>query len=125
MQLNPDSAFISLRVELRGGQRVRHLDMALDTGATYVLFPTDVAEDLGYDPSEAERHTIITTASSVESAPLITVDRIETMGVGAAMIDAVCLDLPEGSSVQGLLGLSFLRHFDTDVHFRQRLLNIR
>ncbi len=125
MRLDSNAAFVQLRVELRSGRYVQHMDMALDTGASYVLIPTDVAEDLGFDLAAAERHIMMTTASSVESAPLITIGRNEALGPSAARIDTVCFDLPEGSSVKGLLGLSFLKHFDVDVHFRQGVLNIR
>ncbi len=125
MHLNPEATLILLRARVYGEQDVRSLDMALDTGATYVLISMDAAEELGYDPGASERRVLVNTASSVEWAPLITIDRIETMGVGADTVDAVCLDLPAGSGIQGLLGLSFLKHFDLDVHFRQRVLNIR
>lgn len=125
MHLNPDAALIVLRVELHGNQAVRYVDMALDTGATYVMIPTGVAEELGYNPSAAGRHVNVATVSSVESTPLITIDRIETLGAHAVMVDAICFDLPIRSNIQGLLGLSFLKHFDVDLHFRDRELSLR
>ncbi|MCH7801219.1 MAG: retroviral-like aspartic protease family protein [Chloroflexi bacterium] len=99
--------------------------MALDTGATYVMIPTDVAVELGYDLDASVRRIDIATVNSVESAPIITLERISALDMIARNVDVVCMTLPSESYVQGLLGLSFLKHFDMDVHFRQRMLRIR
>ena len=117
MRLDPDATIIGLSAKVCGGGEVRSLDMALDTGASYVMILTYVAEELGYDSGSSDRQVVVNTASSLESAPMITIDRIEALGVLAGMVDAVCLDLPAESGIQGLLGLSFLKHIDVDVHF--------
>jgi len=49
--------------------------MALDTGATYTMIPWDIAEAIGYEPAYSKRKVTIITASGVEKAPLIVVDR--------------------------------------------------
>ena len=53
--------------------------MALDTGATFVMIPWDVAERLGYDPTISDERISITTASTVEKVPLITLEEIDVL----------------------------------------------
>lgn len=125
MRLDPRVPVIVLEVELTGEAANVIVDMALDTGATYIMVPWLVAEALGYDPAVSRRRINLTTASSVEVAPLITIKNVKALGVEVGDVEAVCHDLPPGSSVQGLLGLSFLRHFDIDLHFRRMVLEAR
>jgi len=44
------------------------------------------------------------------------------LGHKAEGIEVACHDLP---AKDGLLGLSFLKHFDIDLHFKKGLLEIR
>jgi predicted aspartyl protease len=99
--------------------------MALDTGSTYMMIPWVVAEVLGYDPAVSGREITRATASSVEVVPLITLKVVSALGVEATDVLAACHDLPPASRVRGLLGLSFLRNFDIDLHFRRGLLEAR
>ena len=125
MQLNPQENVIVVPVELSNDSGSRVVDMALDTGASYVMIPWQIAEALGYDPAVSRRRINLTTASSLEVVPLITIRSVKVLGGEVQSVDAVCHDLPPGSRVQGLLGLSFLRHFDVDIHFRSRILRFR
>lgn len=125
MELDPQAAIIVVSVELTGNAGSRLVDMALDTGATYVMIPWDIAEAIGYDPAVSRSRVNMTTASSVEVAPLITVQKVKALGQEVEDVDVVCHDLPPGSRVQGLLGLSFLKHFNVDLHFKARILDIR
>ena len=94
------------------------VEMMLDTGATFVSIPTSVALELGYDVDHPESTLPIITASGMVSAPIITLDSIEVLGVKATNIRAMCIDMPGSMTFAGLLGLSFLRNFDVDLHFR-------
>lgn len=125
MYLDPDAPLIVVSVTLQGTSGLRELDMALDTGATYVMIPTDVAFELGDDLDVSVRRIDIATANSVESAPIINIERVHALDMDARDVDVVCMTLPSESYVQGLLGLSFLKRFDMDIHFTQRVLRIR
>ncbi len=125
MRFDPEAPVIVVEVEVAGPAATRVVDMALDTGATHVMVPWVVAEALGYDHAVSRRRVNLSTASSVEVAPLVTLEEVGALGVRAREVEAVCHDLPPGSRVQGLLGLSFLRHFDIDLHFRRGLLEAR
>lgn len=125
MRFDPLSPVIVVEVELEAHGIRRTVDMALDTGATYTVIPWLLARGLGFDPELAERHVSLATASATGRAPLLVVDRVWALGVDAAGVQVVCHDLPRSSRVRGLLGLSFLRRFDVDLHFRRRWLEAR
>ena len=74
------------------------------------IIPWDVAEALGYDPARSVRRIRFMTGSGMEAAPLLTVEAVEVLGVRANHVPVLCHDLPQRSLVDGLLGLSFLKH---------------
>ena len=124
IRLEKDASIIVLEVELVGKIGKCKVDMALDTGATFVMIPWDIAESLGYDPASSPARTIITTASTIEKAPLITLEQVKVFDVEVDNIKVVVHDLPPKSRVDGLLGLSFLKHFDINLHFKKGSLEI-
>ncbi len=85
--------------------------MALDTGATYTMIPWEIAGALGYEPEKAKERVDMVTASGVERAPLVTLKSLSLGGEEAEKVQAPVHDLPPRSYLDGLLGLSFLRHF--------------
>jgi len=125
LPLERDSSIVTLEVDLFGPKDAHRVNMALDTGATFVMIPWDVAERLGYDPATSATRVAITTASTIEKAPLITLERIRVLGVEAEKVEVVVHDLPPKSRVDGLLGLSFLRNFNLHLLFRDGVLELR
>ena len=116
---------IVLRVRLDGrGSHYAHLRMVLDTGASTTLIPWDVAEALGYDPARSPRRVRFMTGSGMEAAPIFTVDAVEVLGVRVSRVPVICYDLPQRSFVDGLLGLSFLRHCSLSIDFRRGILDL-
>ncbi|MBI3324575.1 MAG: retropepsin-like domain-containing protein, partial [Candidatus Omnitrophica bacterium] len=102
---------VVLRVRLEGrGRRYAYLRMVLDTGASMTIIPWDAAEALGYDPARTKRRVRFMTGSGMEAAPVLTVKTMEASGVRINRVPVLCHDLPQRSLVDGLLGLSFLKH---------------
>ena len=99
--------------------------MLLDTGATYVTLPSGAARDLGFDAEHPRRTVFTTTASGIVRAPLFSLTAVEALGVEARDVNAICLDLPRQANFSGLLGMSFLRNFDIDLHLRSGTLRFR
>ena len=100
------------------------MPVALDTGATFTIIPSDIAIDLGYDPANSERRQRIFTASGVEFCPVINIKEMTALGIAVQNMDVLCHDLPEGSCVDGLLGLNFLRMFDFEVKYSQGIIKL-
>ena len=114
-----------MEVEIFKRAKSRVVRMALDTGATYVMVPRHVLEALGYDPRKSRNQLSLTTASGTEKALVVRLDRLRVLGKTVARVPAICHDLPRQSPVDGLLGLSFLKWFDVDLHFRTGRLNLK
>ena len=119
-----ESPVIILDVEIRGASEITTKRMALDTGATYVIIPWKVAELLGYKPELSKEKTTMITASGVESAPIITLRKISSLGKEATDVKAIVHDLPAKSYVDGLLGLSFLKNFNIHINFKNGYIEL-
>lgn len=97
--------------------------LVLDTGASYVVLPWKMVTGIGLkiDP---KRTIQITTASAVETVPKIVVPEISVLGKSAKNVEAIVKDLPSDSPADGLLGLSFLKHFKLSIDFPRGILNL-
>jgi len=121
VKIDAVAPIIILEVSL--GKDNYRIDMALDTGASYVMLPWHVAEYLGYDILSKKRERIV-TASGTEIVPVINIDEMTVANANARNVEAVCHDMPPESSIQGLIGLSFLRNFKVLIDFKKGYLSI-
>ena len=122
---NPVSGLIVLRLTVGGvdPDTFRNIFVALDTGASTTMIPTEVAMDLGYDLSNPNEQMM--TANGIVLANRIAVRKLTAIGETVENVDVVCHDLPEGSIIEGLLGLNFLRHFDLNISFLTGTIELR
>ncbi len=97
---------------------VKKLFMALDTGASLVRIPRDVADTLKIDLSEVEKVETLNVQDKEESS-LVSLSKVRVGRLHAEDVQAIVQDLPEESRVDGLLGLSFLRNFDVEICFSE------
>lgn len=119
-----DASVIVLYTNITGKIGKIRLKTALDTGSTFVIVPYFIAESLGYDPAASDERVPLTTASGVETAPLITVEAISVLGLRAESVKIACHDLPPTSRVDGLLGLSYLRNFKLTLDFKNGVMKL-
>ena len=122
---NPHLNLITLgtTVEGRDGRSV-YLRMVLDTGASFTIIPWSAAEALGYHPANSSDRVQFMTGSGREAAPLLMLKGIEVLGVRLRQVPVLCHDLPQGSLVDGLLGLSFLRRCRLFLDFQDGVLQL-
>ena len=125
VKLDPRASLITVEVEVFKGTKSRIVRMAVDTGATYLMVPWYVLEALGYAPAKVRRTISITTASGTKTAPMVRLDKVKVLGKSVRKVPAICHDLPPQSPVNGLLGLSFLKWFDIDLHFLKHRLEFK
>lgn len=97
--------------------------LALDTGASYVALPWKLTSAIGIaiDP---KRTLQITTATTVETVPEIIIPQISVLGKTVRRVMGIVKDLPPESPVDGLLGLSFLKHFKLTLDFQKGMLRL-
>ena len=119
ISFNPSQRLIRvpIKVEDINGSNYRDLVVALDTGSSHTSIPTKTASDLGYDLSNPKQVVLLTTGSNIVPAKLITVRKLTAIGESVENIDVLCHDLPFGSTIDGVLGLNFLSHFDLNISF--------
>ena len=105
----PQQGLVIVNAEVVGPSGNAVLRLALDTGATNSLINTAPLVALGYDPALAPTRVQITTGSGVEFVPRITLSKITALGQDQAGFPVLCHTLPPSATVDGLLGLDFLR----------------
>jgi clan AA aspartic protease (TIGR02281 family) len=120
---------IVLRVRITGPEGFREVDMIFDSGAAYTDVSWDVAKDIGYDPAITERRARIITANGPIEIPLICVESVSLGDLKVDNVDVICHDIPEMVGIEGLLGLSFLEHFEVNfevnIDLKRKTLEIR
>lgn len=100
----------------RGGSGV--LQCAWDTGSTNTLISTAALGALGCDLGSAANSVQVTTASGVQLAPQVVVQRIRALGNDRHDFPVLSHSLPPSAGVDGLLGLDFLRGQSLTIDFR-------
>lgn len=114
---NPRQGLIVITAELEGPSGTALLRLALDTGATDTLIGVGMLVAVGYDPSLAPMRVQVTTGSGVEFAPRLTVSRLKALGRERLIFPVLAHTLPASASVDGLLGLDFMRGLILTVNF--------
>ena len=101
-----------------------HTRLVLDTGATFVILPWRIinALDIRID---SDSLVTMSTASTVESTPLVILPKVKVLGNTVNKVQCLVKDLPPESGVDGLLGLSFLRHFILHLDFPHGMLSFK
>lgn len=126
ISFNPVDELISLRLTVSdiNANNFRNVIVALDTGSSNTSIPTKIASDLGYDLSNPKQVILLTTGSGIVPAKIITARKLTAIGESIENIDVVCHDLPFGSTIDGVLGLNFLSHFDIKISFSTGIIEI-
>ena len=115
---NGHEGLIIVPVWLWGQGGSGFLHCALDTGSTNTLISAAALEILGYELAAAANHVQVTTASGVQLAPQISVQRVRALGNDHQDFPVLGHTLPPGAGVDGLLGLDFLRGQSLTIDFR-------
>ena len=96
----------------------------LDTGASFTAVSNDVARYLGILVTDNSGTLVLSTANGVINAPLRKLQSLELNGAIVRDVDVVVLDTM--NNFDGLIGLSYLNHFDIDINQNeQKLILVR
>lgn len=124
LAFDPAQGLILVPARLAGPSGDFVMQLALDTGATTTMVSWNAAVILGYDPAAASERVQVTTASGVEYSPRIAVQRIEALGADRKSFPVLCHSLPPSTTVDGVLGLDFLRGRMLTIDFRAGQLSL-
>ncbi len=107
---------IRIGAEIHGPRAIIIASLALDTGASTTMLNTEILRMAGYDPARGSE-TLLITGSTIPTARLLMIDRLDAAGQSVKNLEVVCHDLPDESELDGLLGLNFLCHFDLEINY--------
>ena len=116
---NPSSELIIIDVALAGLRRAFKFRFALDTACTMTLVTPDTIDWLGYSARDGEHTATVTTALGREPGYLLRVARFIAFGHSFNDFRVNVHDLADGSGIDGLLGLDFLRHFNYEIRSKE------
>ncbi len=103
----------ALNVEVKLNNAQQRFHFMLDTGASHTAISIETAQKLGI-PLSADLPVIqLSTANGVVKVPVITLNAVNLQGAMVEQVPAVVLR--ELNGFDGLLGLSFLNHFNIDI----------
>jgi clan AA aspartic protease (TIGR02281 family) len=108
---------IPVMVTLNGKKGVIRVQGIIDTGATFVSIPYEIAESLGYDLHKINERAQVSTPNGLITVPLITMDEVNVMGKSVPQVKVAVLPFPEEARVCCLVGLSFLRNFSFTIEY--------
>jgi len=121
---DPKSRLIFVEAVIRGPKGNSLVRMILDTGAVYtIIAPVKLAE-IGCIPPATSQQISITTASTVEYAPLVRIPNIEALGQTIKNFKVCAHSLPPNMPARGLLGMDFLSRFNLHLEFPRKILRI-
>ena len=121
---NPHRGLVVVQAEVFGPSGSIVLRLALDTGATATMINVAPLISIGYDPSLVPDRVQVTTGSGVEYAPRVPVIRIKAMGRERNHFPVLAHTLPPSASIDGLLGLDYLRGLMLNIDFQQGTISL-
>jgi predicted aspartyl protease len=116
---NNQRGLVVVQAEVFGPLGSIVLRLAVDTGATATMINVAPLVSVGYDPSLVSHRVQVTTGSGVEFVPKINVTKIRVLGQERIQFPVLSHTLPPSASIDGLLGLDFLRSQKLVIDFRQ------
>ncbi len=114
-----DYGLVYVRVKVSCGDREAILNLALDTGASATIISARKLTEVGYDLTKPEDEIYITTGSGLIFVPKITIEKLTALGKTKNNLVVIAHDLPPTASVDGVLGLDFLRENVLTIDFIQ------
>jgi hypothetical protein len=116
---DPQRGLIVIPTRLWGPSADVVARLALDTGATTTLINWDLVVFIGHDPAGIGPRVQVTTGSGVEFVPQLSLQKIEALGIERLDFAVLCHTLPPSATVDGVLGLDFMRGRRLVVDFRR------
>ena len=122
LKFDPDDLII-VNVRIKSKLSTIATSLVFDTGASLVVLPWKLVSAIGIkiDPDKTIQTT---TATTVETVPRIIIPEMTALGKTVRNVEAAIKDLPPQSPAEGLLGLSFLKHFKLTIDFKKGLLSL-
>lgn len=114
---DPEGDLIIVHARLWGAHgQERELRLVVDTGAEPTIIAPDLLDELGYSARQHGEEVASTRSiAGREQGYMLRVKQLECLGMVEQEFRVYAQDLPSGWDIDGLLGLSFLRHLNYEV----------
>jgi len=119
ISFNAQHGLIIVHVTLYGPTGDTQAFLALGTGATSTVVSKEILVSVGYAPDAQPKTVRMTTGSGIESASRINIDKMEALRQERLAFSVVAHTLPPTASVDGVLGLDFLRNHILTLDFQK------
>lgn len=123
-KFNADYGLVYVRVKVVNDDREVILNLALDTGASGTIISAKKLREVGYNLDNPEDEVYITTGSGLIFVPKITIDKLKALGKEKANFVVIGHDFPPTSTVDGVLGLDFLRESVLKIDFKNGFIEV-
>jgi len=124
IDFSADSHSIILPVTLNKKAEAR---LVLDTGATLVVLNKGIAEELNLKTGPASPEVKLTLADGRQvNAKFVVLESVKVENSEARDVEAAVMleEVRDASFGDGLLGMSFLKHFNFNVNYKERRLTL-
>ena len=118
LSFDPNRGLIVVPTKLWGPVGDTVVRLALDTGATGSLVSAEVLRLIGYRPEMAATRVGVTTGSGMVRVPRMQIERMEALAQVRQRFLVLAHTLPASATVDGVLGLDFLRGMRLVIDFR-------
>ncbi|HWO17873.1 MAG TPA: retropepsin-like aspartic protease [Kofleriaceae bacterium] len=118
MKTTPFTPFldlITIEAQVWGPMGDRVLKLALDTGSAHTVIVPEIMDVLGFNPRDGIVITGVYSAVGKEQGYLIKVPRFQALGFTRTDFPIHVFDLADRYGIDGLIGLSFLHHYNYTV----------
>ena len=101
------------------------MNAVLDTGAVRSIIPPKIASNLGYDISEPKEMMEFSGIYGSGWSKVINISKVEAIGESVNDMDIVLHQLAPDIIADAILGLGFLRNFDTTISYSKGIIETK
>lgn len=101
------------------------MNAVLDTGAVRSIIPPKIASNLGYNISEPKEMMEFSGVYGSGWSKVISVSKVEAIGESVSDMDIVLHQLGPDIAADAILGLDFLRNFETTISYSKGIIEIK
>jgi predicted aspartyl protease len=123
-RLTVDRDLFFTRAALKHQGRVRVVTLLIDCGSSHMMLAWEALVSLKADPALSKVRRPIATLNGVVYMPEVVLDEFHALGRRVEGMPVLAHSMPPGIKIDGVLGMNFLRRFDTDLNFKQATIRI-
>lgn len=122
--LTVDRDLFLTRAALKHQGRFRVVTLLIDCGSSHTMLAWETLVSLKADPALSKVRRPIATLNGVVYMPEVALDEFHALGQRVEALPVLAHSMLPGVQIDGVIGMNFLRRFDTDLNFKQATIRI-